>query len=68
MKDRPYFAPESKQEATKIVSIREKGKKHRGVPMHLKGRFLEFRMYHSFTNLFSILSESTFTKEISKFQ
>ena len=34
----------------------------------LKGRVLEFRMYHNFANLFSKLSESTFYKEISKFQ
>ena len=31
-------------------------------------RFLEFRRYHNFANLFSKLSESTFYKEISKFQ
>ena len=30
--------------------------------------FLEFRMYHDFTDLFSKLSESLFYKEISKFQ
>ena len=30
-----------------------------------KGRFLEFRRYHNFANLFSKLSESTFYKEIS---
>ena len=35
---------------------------------YLKGRFLEFRMYHNFTNLFSKLSESTLYKEISKCQ
>ena len=34
----------------------------------LKGRFLEFQMYHYFTNLFSKLSESAFYKEIRKFQ
>ena len=34
----------------------------------LKGRFLEFRKYHNVANLFSKLSESTFYKEISKFQ
>ena len=28
-----------------------------------KGRFLEFRMYHNFANLFSKLSESTFTSK-----
>ena len=33
----------------------------------IKGRFLEFRRYHYFANLFSKLSESTFYKEISKF-
>ena len=33
-----------------------------------KGRFLEFRRYHNFANLFSKLSENTFYKEISKFQ
>ena len=33
-----------------------------------KGRFLEFRRYHNFANLFSKLSESTFYKEISKCQ
>ena len=32
-----------------------------------KGRFLEFRRYHNFANLFSKLSESAFSKEISKF-
>ena len=34
----------------------------------LKGRFLEFRRYHSFANLFSKLLESIFHKRISKFQ
>ena len=33
-----------------------------------KGRFLMFRMYHNFANLFSQLSESTFYKGIIKFQ
>ena len=33
-----------------------------------KGRFLKFRIYHKFANLFSKLSETTFYKEISKFQ
>ena len=33
-----------------------------------KGRFLEFRTYHNFSNLFSKLSEGTFYKEINKFQ
>ena len=33
-----------------------------------KGRFLEFRRYHNFVNLFSKLSESTFYREIIKFQ
>ena len=33
-----------------------------------KGRFLEFRRYHNFANLSSKLSESTFYKQISKFQ
>ena len=33
-----------------------------------KGRFLKFRRYHIFANLFSKLSETTFYKEISKFQ
>ena len=36
--------------------------------MNLKGRFLRFRMYHNLADLFSNLSESTFYKEISKFQ
>ena len=46
-----------------------------GHPYHLeesicsfKGRFLEFRMYHKFANLVSKLLESTFYKEINKFQ
>ena len=34
----------------------------------LKGRFLEFQMYHNFANLFSELLKSTFYKEKSKFQ
>ena len=34
----------------------------------LKGRFLKFRRYHNFANIFSKLSETTFYKEISKFQ
>ena len=34
----------------------------------IKGRFLEFRRYHNFANLNSKLSESTFYKEILKFQ
>ena len=34
----------------------------------IKGRFLMFRRNHNFANLFSKLSESTFYKEISKFQ
>ena len=38
------------------------------LPCAIKGRFLEFRMYHNFANLFLKLSESTFYKEISKFQ
>ena len=33
-----------------------------------KGRFLKFRRYHNFANLFSKLLETTFYKEISKFQ
>ena len=33
-----------------------------------KGRFLEFRMYHNFANLFFKLSGSTFHMEIRKFQ
>ena len=32
------------------------------------GRFPEFRRFHNFANLFSKWSESTFYKEISKFQ
>ena len=36
--------------------------------MGLKGRFLKFRRHHNFANLFSKLSETTFYKEISKFQ
>ena len=35
---------------------------------NIKGRFLRFRMYHNLADLFSKLSESTFNKEISKFQ
>ena len=35
---------------------------------HFKGRFLEFRRHHNFADLFSKLSESTFYKEINKFQ
>ena len=34
----------------------------------ITGRFLKFRRYHNFANLFSKLSETTFYKEISKFQ
>ena len=34
---------------------------------HLKGRFLYFRMYHNFANLFFKLSESTFYKEMNTF-
>ena len=30
----------------------------------IKGRFLEFRRFHNFANLFSELSESTFYREI----
>ena len=33
----------------------------------IKGRFLEFRRFHNFANLFSNLSESKIYKEISKF-
>ena len=33
-----------------------------------KGRFLGYRRYHNFANSFSKLLESTFHKEISKFQ
>ena len=33
----------------------------------LKGRFLEFQMYHNFAHLFYKLLESTFNKEICKF-
>ena len=36
--------------------------------MNLKGRFLKFRRYHNFANLFSKLSETTFYEEIRKFQ
>ena len=32
-----------------------------------KGRFLEFRMYHKFADLYYKLSESTFNKKMSKF-
>ena len=31
--------------------------------MHIKGRFLEFRMYHNFDNLFNKLSKRTFNKK-----
>ena len=34
----------------------------------VKGRFLDFRMYHNLANLFSKLLESTFYKEIGRFQ
>ena len=34
----------------------------------IKGRCLKFRRYHNFANLVSKLSETTFYKEISKFQ
>ena len=34
----------------------------------IKGMFLKFRRYHNFANLFSKFSETTFYKEISKFQ
>ena len=40
----------------------------RRVTWIIKGRFLTFRRYHNFANLFSKLSETTFYKEISKFQ
>ena len=33
-----------------------------------KCRFLEFKRHHNFANFFSKLSESTFYKEINKFQ
>ena len=33
-----------------------------------KGRFLKFRRYHNFANLFSKLSKTTLYKEIGKFQ
>ena len=33
-----------------------------------KDRFLEFRRFHNFANLFSELSDSTFYGEIIKFQ
>ena len=36
--------------------------------MDIKGRFLKFRMYHDFANVFSKLSESIFYNKISKFQ
>ena len=36
--------------------------------MLFKGRFLMFRRYHNFANLFFKLLESTCYKEISKFQ
>ena len=32
---------------------------------HFKGRFLKFRRYQNFANLFSKLSETTFYKEVS---
>ena len=41
---------------------------HENMSSGFKGRFLEFRIYHNFANLFSKLSESTISKEISKFQ
>ena len=41
---------------------------HLGLDNIIKGRFLEFQSYHNFVNLFSKLSESTFYKEMSKFQ
>ena len=34
----------------------------------LKGRFLEFQMYHDFAHLLSKFSKSDFYKKISKFQ
>ena len=33
-----------------------------------KGRFLVYRRYHDFANLFSKLSKALFLQEISKFQ
>ena len=33
------------------------------IGMTIKGRFLEFRRYHKFANLFSKLSESTFLQK-----
>ena len=35
---------------------------------HFKGRFLLFRVYRNFANLFFKLSVGAFYKEISKFQ
>ena len=36
--------------------------------LHFKGRFLKFRLYHNFANLFYKLSASTFYKQMSKLQ
>ena len=33
----------------------------------IKGRFLEFRRYHNFANLFSKLSKTVFTKKLVSF-
>ena len=51
-----------KQECLPVIN------KHLKPPNSFKGRFLKFRRYHNFANLFSELSETTFYKEISKFQ
>ena len=37
------------------------------LPINLKDRFLLFRVYRNFANLFFKLSVSTFYKEIGKF-
>ena len=34
----------------------------------IKGRFLKYRMYHDFAIFCSKLSDSSFCKELSKFQ
>ena len=69
-----FFSTAKKQNKLCLIGKKRRSKRNRLIiishisPEKLKGRFLKFGRYHNFANLFSKLSETTFYKEISKFQ
>ena len=60
------FVSFSSNKVASFLQIKIQVSRHANIVF--KGRFLKFRRYHNFANLFSKLSETTIYKEISKFQ